>query len=95
MEKFYEVEEEKEQVSDSLANLPELQGREGALLRGFVEARNNAQEINAPKDRVEQEASDGNQIKIRPSRLSKSSRPATSSKGAGRTSSRRSWSCWR
>ena len=31
-DKVYEVEEEKEQGSDSLANLPELQGREGALL---------------------------------------------------------------
>ena len=66
-EKLYEVEEEKEQVSDCLTNIHELQCREvelsweAALLRGFIEARNNAH-----KYRMEQEASAGNQLKILP-----------------------------
>ena len=61
------MEEEKEQVSYSLANIHEQQcrevelGWEAALLRGFREAKNNA-----PKYRMEQKASTGNQLKILP-----------------------------
>ena len=71
-EKLYEVEEEKEQVSDSRTNIHELQckevelSREAALLRGFIEAKNNAPRNNAPKYRREQEASASNQLKILP-----------------------------
>ena len=65
--KLSEVEEEKEQVSDSLTNIHKLQcgevelGWEAALPRGFREAKNNA-----PKYKVEQEAYTGNQLKILP-----------------------------